>query len=76
MTAEEIRDIVQRVLDQAKRQEHCEVVEDGADTCVIGINGSVFVGDLLRISHEIHDPHILVDEAINSENNIELYIQK
>lgn len=76
MTAEEIRDIVQRVLDQAKRPEHCEVVEDDADTCIIGINGSVFVGDLLRISHEINDPYILVDEAINSENNIELYIQK
>lgn len=76
MTAEEIRDIVQRVLDQGKRPERCEVVGDDVDTCIIGINGSVFVSDLLRISHEIHDPCMLVADAVLSDNIIELYIQK
>lgn len=75
-TAEEIRDIVQRVLDQAKHQSHCEVVFDSRDICVIGIYDSVLLGDLQRIAQETQDPYILVDQALYSDSNIELLINK
>lgn len=76
MTAEEIRDIVQRVLDQTKYQSHCEVVFDSRDFCVIGIFDSVLLCDLQRIAQEKQDPYILLEHALYSESNIELLINK
>lgn len=75
MTAEEIRDIVQRVVDRHDNV-RCEIVDDDVDSCIIGISDGVFVDDLQRISQDTLDPCILVDRAVLSENAIELYIQK